>query len=130
MRSITTMSAAAGMSRRCWCRRSWPRPRRWVSAPLAELGFTAATDALEHPQGFLSAVSPEGKADREGQVLDHQTEWHILKQGLSIKKYPACYCTHRALDAMLELLATRPLQPAEIKKITASISKTHSLILR
>src|SRR5919206_1758780 len=36
-----------------------------VSARLAELGFTAATDALEHPQGFLSAGSPEGKADRE-----------------------------------------------------------------
>ena len=37
-----------------------------VSARLAELGFTAAADALEHPQGFLSAVSPEGKADRDG----------------------------------------------------------------
>ena len=36
-----------------------------VSARLAELGFTAAADALEHPQGFLSAVSPEGRADRE-----------------------------------------------------------------
>ena len=36
-----------------------------VSARLAELGFTAAQDALEHPQGFLSAVSPEGRADRE-----------------------------------------------------------------
>jgi 2-methylcitrate dehydratase PrpD len=101
-----------------------------VSARLAELGFTAATDALEHPQGFLSAVSPEGKADREMRVLDHGAEWHIVKQGLSIKKYPACYCTHRALDAMLELLAKRPLKPAEIAKITVSISKTHSLILR
>src|SRR6266496_2130702 len=37
-----------------------------VSARLAELGFTAATDALEHGQGFLSAVSPEGKVDRDG----------------------------------------------------------------
>ena len=36
-----------------------------VSARLAELGFTAAADALEHPQGFLSAVSPEGSVDRE-----------------------------------------------------------------
>ena len=101
-----------------------------VSARLAETGFTAATDALEHPQGFLSAVSPEGKADREGQVLDHNTEWHILKQGLSIKKYPACYCTHRSLDAMLELLGKTPLKPAQIGKITVSISKTDSLILR
>ena len=31
---------------------------------------------------------------------------------------------------MLDLLAKRPLQPAEIARITVSISKTHSLILR
>jgi 2-methylcitrate dehydratase PrpD len=101
-----------------------------VSARLAELGFTAAADALEHPQGFLSAVSPDGKADRDGSCPSFGEEWHILKQGLSIKKYPACYCTHRALDGMLDLLAKRPLKPAEIGKITVSISRTHSLILR
>jgi 2-methylcitrate dehydratase PrpD len=101
-----------------------------VSARLAELGFTAAADALEHPQGFLSAVSPEGKADREAACPAFGEAWHIVQQGLSIKKYPACYCTHRALDGMLELLAKRPLQPVSIKNITVSISKTHSLILR
>jgi 2-methylcitrate dehydratase PrpD len=99
-----------------------------VSARLAELGFTAAPDALEHPQGFLSAVSPEGRVDRDSPRPDG--EWQILKQRLSIKKYPACYCTHRALDAMLELLANRPLKPADIARITVAISKTHSLILR
>ncbi len=101
-----------------------------VSARLAAAGFTAAADALEHPQGFLSAVSPEGKADRDSPASGLGTEWQIVKQGLSIKKYPACYCTHRALDGMLELLAARPLEPAEIAGITVSISKTHSLILR
>ena len=101
-----------------------------VSARLAEAGFTASPDALEHPQGFLSAVSPEGKADRDGPAPALGKEWQIVKQGLSIKKYPACYCTHRALDGMLELLAKRPLKPAEIGKITVSISETHSLILR
>jgi len=101
-----------------------------VSARLAELGFTASSDALEHPQGFLSAVSPEGRADRDGPTPPLGEEWQIIKQGLSIKKYPTCYCTHRALDGMLELLAKRPLKPAEIGKITVSISETHSLILR
>jgi 2-methylcitrate dehydratase PrpD len=101
-----------------------------VAARLAGLGFTAAADALEHPQGFLSAVSPEGKADREGAVPPLGEEWQIVRQGISIKKYPACYCTHRALDGMLELLGRHPLKPAEIARITVVISKTHSLILR
>ena len=101
-----------------------------MSARLAELGFTASLDALEYPQGFLSAVSPDGEVDRESPAHGLGSEWKIVKYRLGIKKYPACYCTHRALDAMLELLARQPLQPAEIARITVSLSDTHALILR
>src|SRR6266446_3968300 len=101
-----------------------------ISARLAEIGFTASPDALEHPQGFLSAVSPDGEVDRESPAHGLGSEWKIVKYRLGIKKYPACYCTHRALDAMLELFARERLQPAEIARITVSLSDTHALILR
>jgi 2-methylcitrate dehydratase PrpD len=101
-----------------------------ISARLAESGFTASADALEHSQGFLSAVSPEGKADRESPPTARGPEWKILGERLGIKKYPACYCTHRALDAMLDLLQRRPLSAEEIERITVSLSDLHALILR
>ena len=101
-----------------------------MAARLAEFGFTGSADAIEHPQGFLSAVSPAGEVDRETPACDLGSEWKIVRYRLGIKKYPACYCTHRALDAMLELLARRPLRPEEIDTITVSLSDTHSLILR
>jgi 2-methylcitrate dehydratase PrpD len=101
-----------------------------VSARLAELGFTASLDALEHPQGFLAAVSPAGEADRETPPQGLGTAWQIVAQGLGIKKYPACYCTHRALDAMLDLAARHALPAADIERITVSLSDTHALILR
>lgn len=100
-----------------------------VSARLAAVGFTAAPDALEHPQGFLSAVSPEGRADRDSPAALGR-DWHIVRNRLSIKKYPACYALHRSLDGLLDLLDKRPLKPEEIVRITASISQTRSLILR
>ena len=100
-----------------------------VSARLADAGFTAAPDALEHPQGFLAAVSPEGLVDRESPAALGR-DWHIVRNRLSIKKYPACYGAHRALDGMLDLLEKRPLKPDEIARITTSISKTRALILR
>jgi 2-methylcitrate dehydratase PrpD len=100
------------------------------AARLAEIGFTASADALEHPQGFLSAVSPAGEVDRETPARGLGEEWKIVKYRLGIKKYPPCYRTHRALDAMLQLLARRPLRPEEIEKITVSLSDTHALILR
>src|SRR5436309_6654210 len=93
-----------------------------VSARLAELGFTAAADALEHPQGFLSAVSPEGNADRDGPSPALGAEWHILTQGLSIKKYPACYCTHRALDGMLDRLAQQDRKSTRLNSSHVKIS--------
>lgn len=101
-----------------------------MSARFTELGFTASPDALEHPQGFLSAVSPEGKADRETPAKGLGQDWKIVAQRLGIKKYPACYCTHRSLDAMLELLARQPIKADDIERVTASLSDTHSLVLR
>lgn len=101
-----------------------------IVSRLAQSGFTASADALEHPQGFLSAVSPEGKADRESPPNAFGENWKILGERLAIKKYPACYCTHRALDAMLGLLQRRPLAAPEIEHIEVSLSDLFALILR
>jgi 2-methylcitrate dehydratase PrpD len=100
-----------------------------VSARMAEAGFTALADALEHPQGFLSAVSPKGDVDRESPPT-LGNPWHIVKNRLSIKKYPACYAVHRSVDGLLDLLEQRPVRPDEIARITASIGKTRAMILR
>jgi 2-methylcitrate dehydratase PrpD len=100
-----------------------------MAARLAEAGFTASLDALEHPQGFLSAVSPAGEVTREPPT-SLGTEWRILTQGLGIKKYPTCYCTHRSIDAMLGLLAERPLRADDIAEMEASLSENHATILR
>jgi len=101
-----------------------------IAARLADAGFTASPDALEHPQGFLSAVSPEGKVDRDSAPRGLGRDWRLVSAGLSIKKFPACYCTHRSIDAMLELRSRRPLDPAKVERITVSLSDTHATILR
>jgi 2-methylcitrate dehydratase PrpD len=100
-----------------------------MAARLAEAGFTASTDALEHPQGFLSAISVEGDPDRSSDAKAGK-EWAILSQGIGIKKYPTCYCTHRAIDCMLDLIAANPIQANEVKKITVNISDYFATVLR
>ncbi|HEY8289788.1 MAG TPA: MmgE/PrpD family protein [Acetobacteraceae bacterium] len=100
-----------------------------MAARLAEAGFTANTDALEHPQGFLHAISPTGTEDRTSESRAGQ-EWAILTQGLGIKKYPTCYCTHRAIDCMLDLVNQTPVNAADVKKITVNISDYFSTVLR
>ena len=100
-----------------------------MAARLAEAGFTANTDALEHPQGFLSAVSPKNNPDRAGDGALGE-DWAIIKHGLSIKKYPACYGTHRAIDAMLDLVGAHPVKADEIKGISVHFSSLTSSVLR
>jgi 2-methylcitrate dehydratase PrpD len=100
-----------------------------MAARLAEAGFTANTDALEHPQGFLHAISPTGSEDRSSECKAG-VEWAILSQGLGIKKYPTCYCTHRAIDGMLDLVANSPIKADQVDKITVNISDYFATVLR
>ena len=101
-----------------------------IAARLAEAGFTASADALEHPQGFLSAVSPEGKVDRESAPRALGQDWRLASVGLSIKKFPACYCTHRSIDAVLDLVSRRAIDLSRIDRIVVSLSDTYATILR
>jgi 2-methylcitrate dehydratase PrpD len=100
-----------------------------MSARLAAAGFTGSPDALEHPLGFLGAVSPKGEADGVSPAKVGQ-EWQILTQGLSVKKYPLCYCTHRAIDGILDLLAQQTIKPDDVESIRVSTSGRNATILR
>jgi len=102
-----------------------------LSARLAEAGMTASLDAIEHSRGFLYAISPQGRVTG----LDAPTEgfgrdWRILEHRLSIKKFPICYCGHRATDAMLALRARRSFAAEEIEAVEMVTSRAHAGTLR
>ena len=100
-----------------------------LSARMAALGMDASPEVLDHPEGFLSALSPEGKLDLTSPARVGQ-RWHIVEQGLSIKRYPACYCVHRLVDGAIDLAAATPIEIADIERIEVSLSKTHVKILK
>ncbi|NML44821.1 MmgE/PrpD family protein [Ramlibacter sp. G-1-2-2] len=72
-----------------------------LAARLAAEGLTASSDALERDPGLLKAISPQRRARLDG-VFD-PGELRIVTQGLSIKKYPVCYSTHRVVDAAADV---------------------------
>jgi 2-methylcitrate dehydratase PrpD len=100
-----------------------------ISARLAAAGFTASPDALEHPLGFLAATSPKGEVDRTSPT-EAGRAWYVLTLGLSVKKYPLCYCTHRAIDGALDLLRERPVRADEVRAVTVSTSRRNTKVLR
>ena len=97
---------------------------------LAAKGLTAAPDALEHHAGYLAALSPKDGARRDGAAASLGKQLRILDSGLSIKKYPMCYATHRVIDAVLDLANANDVKPADVARVHATIGVAQASMLR
>jgi 2-methylcitrate dehydratase PrpD len=97
---------------------------------MAAHGFTASNDAIEHPRGFLAAVSPSGNVDLSRAADRLGCDWQLMSRRVNLKKYPTCYYTHRALDGVLALLAEAPVDAAAVERIDVTLSEEHALALR
>lgn len=88
-----------------------------TAAALARAGVTGAPYVLEgsHLQGGFTQITLRGEAN-----LDRITEGlgeHFTILDMYLKPYSACRHTHGALQALLEILGERRLQPAEVEKV-------------
>jgi aconitate decarboxylase len=100
-----------------------------LAAGLAERGLDAAPDALESPRGFLAALSPAGRADLEASCAAGDP-WQIARQGLNVKRYPACYAAHRIIDAALALRPQLDGRLDRIGSVTVRIGRLQAAMLR
>ena len=86
------------------------------SVLLAREGFDSSPEALEGPRGYaklygagedlVAGMADLGKAPRL-----------LVRAGLEVKKYPMCYATHRALDALLDLKAETGVALADVESV-------------
>ncbi|RYZ02111.1 MAG: MmgE/PrpD family protein [Comamonadaceae bacterium] len=97
---------------------------------LAQAGMTAAPDAIEHHAGFLAAISPAGRVDRSPCSVPLGSRARIAELGLSVKKYPMCFATHRVIDGTLDLARGHDLQAAHVHEVRATIGTTQASMLR
>src|SRR5205823_3526407 len=72
-----------------------------VAAQLAANGFTADPDQLESPQGFFAMYGSSPEPSEVALALANP--YTLLRTGVSVKKYPCCFETHRMADAALSL---------------------------
>ncbi len=101
-----------------------------LAARLAKSGFTGSPDALEHRAGFMRSHSASGKPAVERGDWGLGSDWRLPKMGINIKRYPMCYGTHRAIDAMLDLAELHNLAPDAIDEIHVRIGDAQDLMLR
>lgn len=101
-----------------------------TAARMAARGFTAAADVLEHQTGFMRAHSPSARPDLNRADAALGRPWRMPDSGINVKRYPTCYGTHRAIDAMLDLVLENDLKPNDIAEIRVRTGVTQRLMLR
>ena len=99
-----------------------------LAARLAGRGLTAAPDAIENAFGFLLAYSPDGDVDLVSAPALGR-DWWMLRHGLGFKLYPVCYANHRALDSMLDLVATHKFTAGDVELIEFEIGRNQAMNL-
>ncbi|OZM76870.1 MmgE/PrpD family protein [Pseudonocardia sp. MH-G8] len=95
------------------------------SALLARAGLDAGHGALDGPAGFtvLYGGGMEGVEALHAQLDGLGAGAGELRiAGLDVKKYPLCYATHRALDAVLDLRTEADLGAADVTGIDVRTS--------
>ncbi len=100
------------------------------AAELAKKGFTSHPDIIETPQGFLDALADGGGGDLEKITRDLGRPFQIIDPGISIKKYPCCYRSHRALDALMDILAEHSISYADIEKVAVDLNRYDSYLMK
>jgi len=99
-----------------------------LSTHLAARGATAATNALEHERGFLTAFAPDSSADWHSPA-ELGRDWHLVHHRLCIKRYPTCYFMHRSFDAAVRMLAGRHLRPEQVDRVVVTMGRGQTAVL-
>jgi 2-methylcitrate dehydratase PrpD len=74
-----------------------------MAVALASAGFTANTRQLEADGGFFALYGAPTKGGLDGLAADLEHWRTAWPSDWGLKRFPACYATHRAVDAALDL---------------------------
>ena len=102
-----------------------------MAARLAQDGFTASEQAIDGPQGYLTAMDSEQPASALAEALaDLGARWEILDSGITVKLYPSCAATHPPLDALLDLQRRHGFTAEDVEAVDVEVdSMTPRLLI-
>lgn len=87
------------------------------SALLARAGFTADTSIFDGNNGFLGTYS-----EKDGQPLAPLIDrlgkpWEATTPGISYKRWPCCYCNHRPVGVLLQMIPEHGIRADQVQAI-------------
>ena len=87
------------------------------AASLAKNGFTGNRDIFGG-RGFLHAFNGGNNLDELLEKAEFGKPYELLETGLTVKKFPCCYATHRFIHGLLALKSAHNLHLEDIQEIS------------
>jgi len=94
-----------------------------IAALMAQSGITANPNIIEGKNGFYDTLVGPGHYDAERMADGLGKPFYIESPGISLKMYPSCYHTHRALDGVFQLLNEHHLDDKDIAAVDVGTSE-------
>jgi len=88
-----------------------------MSAWLAGRGFTADMDIFDGPGSLLATYGNEGGVPMADLLPQLGNPWEIEEPGIYVKRWACCYCNHRPIGGLLELIDKHGITPQEVRSI-------------
>ncbi|HYC47141.1 MAG TPA: MmgE/PrpD family protein [Burkholderiales bacterium] len=85
-----------------------------VCAWMAKHGFTADESILEGARSVLTTYAGEDGANLEDLAGQLGKPWEMQEPGIFVKRWPCCYCNHRPIAGLLELIRRHEIRAAEV----------------
>ena len=88
-----------------------------MSAWFAKHGFTADGEIFDHAKNVFQTYGAKDAAAL-GALLDSLgNPWEIREPGNWVKRWPCCYCSHRAIGGLFELMQRHDIRAGDIQEI-------------
>jgi 2-methylcitrate dehydratase PrpD len=100
------------------------------AARLAEAGVEGRVNAFEGPMGLLELYAGDKAPGWEAGLATLGAPLAIERQGLTVKRFPCCAATHRALDCVLDLMGEHGFGAADVAKVDVRVRQGHIQNLR
>ncbi len=88
-----------------------------VAAWMAKNGFTADTQIFDGKNNFFSTYASADAVPLESTLKNLGKPWEMLTPGIYVKRYPCCYCNHRPVGGLFELIKEHNIQREEVSKV-------------
>ena len=100
------------------------------AAKLAAAGVEGHVAALDGPMGMMELYGGDNPPGWEKAFAQLGDPLAIERRGLSVKRFPCCAATHRALDCLIELKEQHGFTADDVSHIDAQVRAGHVQNLR